>query len=247
MYATGANSTAADGTGRNGVFTGYLLENLKNPALSVFDVFDRTMDAVIKGTNGRQNPELSLRFAGATSAYLGPRPSPAPSPTPTPIQTYKIGDTGPAGGIVFYDKGRVSDGWRYLEAAPVETEFKAPWGGFEKDVSGTGTAVGSGKRNTQVIVEQLRAFGESGKAAQLCASLTFDGYSDWFLPSIDELDLMYKNLASKGLGGFNGLYWSSSQNNTNDAWRQSLSYQFGGNQHGWPRSGTNSVRAVRAF
>jgi formylglycine-generating enzyme required for sulfatase activity len=84
MYATGANSTAADGTGRNGLFTGYLLNNLKNPALSVFDVFDRTMDAVIKGTNGRQHPELSLRFAGATSAYLGPRPSPTPSPSPSP-------------------------------------------------------------------------------------------------------------------------------------------------------------------
>lgn len=32
--------------------------------------------------------------------------------------TYAIGDTGPAGGIVFYDKGNTSDGWRYLEAAP---------------------------------------------------------------------------------------------------------------------------------
>ena len=31
---------------------------------------------------------------------------------------YSIGDTGPAGGIVFYDKGSYSDGWRYMEAAP---------------------------------------------------------------------------------------------------------------------------------
>jgi len=33
---------------------------------------------------------------------------------------YAVGDTGPAGGIVFYDKGSESDGWRYLEAAPTE-------------------------------------------------------------------------------------------------------------------------------
>jgi hypothetical protein len=43
---------------------------------------------------------------------------------------YNIGEKGPAGGIVFYDKGKVSDGWRYLEAAPSHTEFTPinPWG-----------------------------------------------------------------------------------------------------------------------
>ena len=41
--------------------------------------------------------------------------------------SYKVGDTGPAGGIVFYDKGEISDGWRYLEAAPPDFEFSANW------------------------------------------------------------------------------------------------------------------------
>jgi len=88
MYATGANSTADDGTGRNGLFTSHLLNNLRTPGLSVFDVFDRTMGDVIRTTNGRQHPELSLRFAGATSAFLGTRPTPvaaAPTPTPAPM------------------------------------------------------------------------------------------------------------------------------------------------------------------
>ena len=74
MYATGANSTAADGTGRNGLFTGHLLDNLNTPSLSVFEVFDKTMGAVINVTNGRQHPELSLRYAGAASTYLGAGP-----------------------------------------------------------------------------------------------------------------------------------------------------------------------------
>jgi formylglycine-generating enzyme required for sulfatase activity/TolB-like protein len=38
---------------------------------------------------------------------------------------YKAGETGPAGGLVFYDKGSASGGWRFLEAAPVSTEFEA--------------------------------------------------------------------------------------------------------------------------
>ena len=84
MYATGANSTALDGAGRNGLFTGHLLNNLKTPGLSVFEVFDKTMGNVISSTNGRQHPELSLRYAGATNAYLGQRPSPGPNPPPNP-------------------------------------------------------------------------------------------------------------------------------------------------------------------
>ena len=85
MYATGANSTAADGTGRNGLFTTYLLSNLKTPGLSVFEVFDKTMGDVISITGGGQHPELSLRFAGATSAYLGTSPvAQAPPPMVNP-------------------------------------------------------------------------------------------------------------------------------------------------------------------
>jgi hypothetical protein len=75
MYAAGAGQQASDGTGRNGLFTGYLLNNLGTPGLSVFDVFDRTMGNVINSTNGDQHPELSLRFAGASSTYLGLQPA----------------------------------------------------------------------------------------------------------------------------------------------------------------------------
>jgi hypothetical protein len=169
-------------------------------------------------------------------------------------QVYKIGDRGPAGGIVFYDKGNNADGWRYLEAAPQDLG-RAEWGYFYENsdnkwalgpyVGGTSTAIGSGKRNTQLIVDALKWGGYTGKAAQLCASYTYSGYSDWFLPSQDELDLMYKNLAAKGLGSFTGgWYWSSSQYNSSGSWEQRFSdgYQANGSKsHSW------CVRAVRAF
>jgi len=94
MYATSANSVAEDGNGRNGLFTGCLLDNLKTSGLSVYEIFDRTMGDVIKATGGRQNPELSLRFSGANSAYLGSRPvQPAPQPTPQPSPSQTVQPT----------------------------------------------------------------------------------------------------------------------------------------------------------
>jgi TolB-like protein len=181
---------------------------------------------------------LMPRIAQALTGVASPRTETAP-------KTYQIGDRGPAGGWVFYDKGFVSEGWRYLEAAPTETEFKAEWGAYGRDVSGTVSAVGTGKRNTELIVAYLRGIRESGKAAQLCDKLTVDGYDDWFLPSKDELDLMYRNLKRKGLGEFqNSWYWSSSQHNPNDSWEQNFG---GGSQYDLVKNLTYSVRCVRAF
>jgi len=158
-------------------------------------------------------------------------------------KTYKVGDTGPAGGIIFYDRGFTADGWRYMEAAP--TDFNAQWGAYEQNVSGTDTSVGSGKKNTQLIVDRLKQLGESNRAAQICSIMDINGYKDWFLPSKDELDLMYKNLKQKGLGGFGtSYYWSSSQYSSSSAWDQSFS---NGGQNSLSKYNIYSVRAIRAF
>jgi hypothetical protein len=153
---------------------------------------------------------------------------------------YAVGDPGPGGGIVFYDKGNSGGGWRYLEAAPASAEFKAEWDLYKTSVPGTNTGIGTGKRNTEIVA------GRGGAAAKRCAALTTGGYRDWFLPSKDELDLMYKNLKARGLGGFsNSWYWSSSEYNSNvRAWCQNFS---GGSQGYGSKDSANSVRAVRAF
>jgi hypothetical protein len=161
------------------------------------------------------------------------------------IGPVKIGDTGPAGGLVFYDKGNNTGGWRYLEAAPEWADFKnIQWGALGNDVKGTSTAVGTGKRNTELIIAALKQAGETGRAAQLCAG-SISGFNDWFLPSKDELDLMYKNLKRRGLGGFSDRwYWSSSQGNSDYARNQ---YFDGGSQDYHYKIYTYSVRAIRSF
>jgi hypothetical protein len=158
---------------------------------------------------------------------------------------YKIGDTGPAGGIVFYVRQEArADEWRYLEAAP-EDAGEAAWGLPGKEAEDTGVDIGSGSRNTQLILEGLRQSKETGRAAQLCAAFESGGFKDWFLPGKNELDLMYQNLKARGLGGFkDAWYWSSSWYGSIGVWCQDFS---SGGQGASAQDFPSYVRAIRAF
>jgi hypothetical protein len=132
---------------------------------------------------------------------------------PAEVRAYKIGETGPAGGLIFYDKGNNNNGWRYLEAAPEEAEFRAVWSVHGTLVENTQDSIGNGRRNTQLIVEKFRqTSGEWDTAAQKADDLEFNGFDDWFLPSKAELDQMYGNLKRKNMGDFkNEWYWTSTE------------------------------------
>jgi hypothetical protein len=135
----------------------------------------------------------------------------ATDPVAPAAPTYKIGDEGPAGGLVFYDKGNNSGGWRYLEAAPTDIDRKLYATEEGVAIQPERRAVGTGKPNTQAIMVQANNRGGGfGWAAQACDALEVNGFDDWFLPSRDELHFMYGNLHMRNLGGFNlDWYWSS--------------------------------------
>jgi hypothetical protein len=85
---------------------------------------------------------------------------------------------------------------------------------------------------------------EAGIAARLCGDLVLGGYSDWYLPSKDELNQLYINRVA--IGGFaSNYYWSSTEYYLTTAWAQ----RFGdGTQNdGYKYLNGLSVRAVRAF
>jgi len=176
---------------------------------------------------------------------------------------YALRDIGPAGGYIFYDKGNYykadfrivkaapnpvpitptySD-WRYLEAAPSDQSTGAPWGCLGISISGAdGTAVGTGAQNTIDIEAGCTT---TNTAADICANLSLGGYSDWFLPSKDELNLMYTNLKLFGVGSFtNSSYWSSSED---DASSVLVQYFGSGTNYYHNKKYNNQVRAVRAF
>ncbi|MEW5961170.1 MAG: InlB B-repeat-containing protein [Chloroflexota bacterium] len=158
---------------------------------------------------------------------------------------YALRDVGPAGGLIFYDKGSYSAGWRYLEAAPSDqgTGGIQWYNGSYTATGATATAVGTGQANTTMIVTSQ---GAGSYAAQLCNDLSIGSYSDWFLPSKDELGFMYTNLKEYGVGGFPAAYyyWSSSEDGTNLAWAQAFATGGWNNVYKYYN---NRVRAARAF
>ena len=142
------------------------------------------------------------------------------------------------GGIIFYLD---STGQHGLICAPND-QGSFQWGCYGTNIVGTSTGFGTGQVNTSFI---LAGCSTRPIATSVCDDLVLNGYSDWFLPSKDELQLMYSNLHVQGIGGFlNTEYYSSSQYSPTDAWV----VHFGdGRMLDHYRLHNFQVRAVRAF
>ena len=154
--------------------------------------------------------------------------------------TYSIGETGPAGGIVFYTTDRGRHG---LEAAAADSTSSV-WGCYEDFIGGTLLDIGKGAANTAAIV--AGCVSAENTAAEVANAYELNSFADWFLPSRDELNLLY--LQKYVVGGFaSRYYWSSSDyfGSSLNAFGQDFvnGYQYDLNSKG----NTLGVRAVRAF
>lgn len=162
---------------------------------------------------------------------------------------FELRDVGPAGGLIFYIDEADEFEWTFLEAAPDDASSQYHFGPKVKNFS-TGTAVGTGKANTDMIVTYYDDNSISGKGAQYCAALTTNGYSDWFLPSRDELEKLivelyqYNNNSNPG-GLKSGLYWCSSDSGKDYAY--ALKPNGSGNPWISIKNYNYDVRAVRSF
>jgi len=153
---------------------------------------------------------------------------------------YAPGDALGGGLFVFEDSG-----YAYISAA-ADQATDAPWG-CEGTLIAEGAspeAIGQGIINTATIVATCPT---SGISARICDELILNGYTDWFLPSLDELAQMYTKLAADGLGNFaNHTYWSSTQADANQAFTVNMN---NGNQGTHAKDDTSNryTRAMRRF
>jgi len=150
------------------------------------------------------------------------------------------------GGIIAYilqtgDPGYDAKVQHGLIAAPIDQSTGIIWYNGSNTITGaTAMALGTGNDNTQTIVASQ---GAGNYAAKLCYDLVLGGYSDWFLPSKDELNKLYLNRIS--IGGFaDGSYWSSTELTYSNSDCQNF---HNGDQSNLDKDTPYRIRAIRTF
>lgn len=174
---------------------------------------------------------------------------------------YEVGDEGPGGGIVFYvseDGFDVYDGkggvtvCHYLEMSK-NTLGILNWLPEDRYVA-TQNGLGYGKSNTYKIIN---TYTSENKTSSNCAAYACSLYKtettekgEWFLPSKNELNLLYKSMKNRVLADARYVsFWSSSlsYHDDNHVWFQTFSDGYQNYEGGLGKNYTGSVRAIRAF
>ena len=159
--------------------------------------------------------------------------------------TFSLGDTYLGGKIAYIlqtgDPGFVIGEPHGLIAALSDQSTSIEWyNGSSIGTGAVGSGIGSGNANTSAIVSTL---GEGNYAAKICSDLNLNGYSDWFLPSKDELSKLFINRSI--IGGFSDRsYWSSTEYLSSYAYSVSFT---NGSQNVGTKNIKNYVRAIRTF
>ncbi len=200
-----------------------------------------------------------LGFYNSSLGYYGTfnaTKHPVGSGLPITTTVYHIGDKGPAGGIVFFLSD--NNGLHGLEAAPADSY--SGWGCWDyggannaithTTVATTSTAIGTGAANTVAIIAacgsgERISISNPINAAATAIAYVLNGFNDWYLPSKDELNLLYQQRNIVG-GFFSNVYYSSSSEYDNlYVWGQYF-FPTSSQDFSWKEM-KKQVRPIRSF
>ena len=203
------------------------------------------------GPTGATGPAGPMGPTGATGA-IGPTGATGPAGAPGGGGfTHYIGQSF-GGGVVYHlwkDTAGVEHG---LVVDKTDLSTAQEWSNIATTLVGAGAQSSwNGVSNSNAIVTQV---GHTSSAASLCLNSTNGGFSDWYLPSIDELNLLWTNRfnVNKTLASLSGAtelpilvyYWGSTESEPNYAWHYYFAY---GSAYNGPKTEADYVRAIRAF
>ena len=141
------------------------------------------------------------------------------------------------GGVIIYLDGNGGG----LIAATSDASIGTLWGCEGTNINGTSITVGGGLTSTEAIYVGCAT---ANTAAKICYDLTFNGYSDWYLPTRDELLLVAQNAAA--VGSFtSGTFWTSTQASNTTAW--TVNAATGTSSSAFKNSNTIRVRPIRSI
>jgi hypothetical protein len=184
--------------------------------LPVYYQWKRNGSSVSSATSGTYRTPIRPGSVGTytvTVSKLGYNPKVSTN-TVNVTDPYTVGSTGPSGvGKVFYiSQNGFSDRYSgqtryYMEVAP-QSDTNSSWAANgSKNLTNTNNSVGYGRYNTLTIYNEWPT---ASISPNRCIDYRGGGLSDWFLPSLDELQQVYSNKATLGINTTN-YCWSSSQ------------------------------------
>lgn len=158
----------------------------------------------------------------------------------------RIGDSYGGGTVIYLfqsgDLGYIADQYHGIIVANEDAGY-SPWGCNGITTNAVGSNVGTASQNTSNIISSNCG----STAAQFCVDYRGGGYSDWSLPSINELNIVFSNRLYLPSSLSQYLYWSSTETSSAGAYRKDMRYTNTGGVQSFGKTSNSHVRAVRYF
>ena len=179
-YATAPGSVAADGAGRNGVYTQELLKNIKADGLELSAVFKQVRVGVQRATGDKQTPWESSSLTG--DFYFSGGPSPGKQPANVAAMS-EVAKEKPLSAIDILTAFRAATG----TAAAAGIKTMALYG-TEESIAANGTRSTEDVEQYQKFPDKLLSIKKAGGVVTL--KQAFNGNTGWlFVASLGTIDI----------------------------------------------------------